>query len=139
MTGLRNLIFLLASSVHRIGSDSFMEYFPHWFSRRFHQQAPNDRIGEEYFSKVGAYFHQKQFEGYNRIKTELYFYFINLSSRCNAEVVIGNLFKVFDPENTGELFSISFQRELFLFLKLCKFLQVNFSRDLTSKCNSYRC
>ena len=29
--------------------------------------------------------------------------FLILLVRCNAEVVIGNLFKVFDPENTGSV------------------------------------
>ena len=31
----------------------------------------------------------------------LNFYFVHF--RCNAEVVIGNLFKVFDPENSGSV------------------------------------
>ena len=79
-----------ATPVHRAGGDDPLELVQNRLPGGPDQQDPTKRIGRSTFSKV-----KENLSKCPGLELILY--------RCNAEVVIENLFKVFDTQNTGQV------------------------------------
>ena len=78
-----------ATPVHGARGDDPVELLQDWLPRGPDQQDPTERTGRSAISKVK--------ENHCKYALDL------VLPRCNAEVVIENLFKVFDTQNTGQV------------------------------------
>ena len=86
---LLRYIFVSATPVHGARGDDPVELLQDRLPRGPDQQDPTERTGRSTLSKVK--------ENHCEYALDL------VLPRCNAEVVIENLFKVFDTQNTGQV------------------------------------